>query len=424
MDFLNRETEALLKECIDNSGNFPGVLAEKFEGLSPAEDVRLRARIEALVNHGYFEELQWADNVPWYGSITEKGYDYFHDKEVFIRAKLRNQPGFILLDEESEKALSELNNNEENLIMVHGDGKEARILEHLERQGYISFGGKGLARMLDGSCTGVVSVTQSGNTYLSDKEELIEEILLSDQTPHELPKTVMKGPVLNAGNKEKKYQVFISSTYEDLKEERAAVSQTLLDLGCIPVGMEQFPASSMSQMNYIVKMLETCDYYILILAGRYGSIDPTDGVGYTEKEYDYAVANRIPVMSFLCDDIGKLPNEKCEKTDAGRDLLTKFRAKVSASRMIKKYSSKESLQAVVAISLQQCIRDFPAVGWVRADGIDTDASLAVVLDKYMKEHTTTTEDLDALLDKKLSAHYGTKIRVEPNETGSNTLIIE
>ena len=96
---------------------------------------------------------------------------------------------------------------------------------------------------------------------------------------------------MGSGTKEKKYQVFVSSTYEDLKEERAAVSQTLLDLGCIPVGMEQFPASGMSQMDYIKKMLETCDYYILILAGRYGSVDLADGIGYTEKEYDYAVAN-------------------------------------------------------------------------------------------------------------------------------------
>lgn len=81
---------------------------------------------------------------------------------------------------------------------------------------------------------------------------------------------------------------FISSTYEDLKDERAAVTQCLLDNNCIPVGMEQFPSSNMSQMDYIKKMLDDCDYYILIVGGRYGSLDD-DGVGYTEKEYDYAI---------------------------------------------------------------------------------------------------------------------------------------
>ena len=98
----------------------------------------------------------------------------------------------------------------------------------------------------------------------------------------------------------KKYQVFISSTYEDLKDERAAVTQCLLDNNCIPVGMEQFPSSNMSQMDYIKKMLDDCDYYILIVGGRYGSLDD-DGVGYTEKEYDYAIQNGIPVMAFVFD---------------------------------------------------------------------------------------------------------------------------
>ena len=72
---------------------------------------------------------------------------------------------------------------------------------------------------------------------------------------------------------QKKYQVFISSTYVDLIEARAAATQCLLDNDCIPVGMEQFPASEMSQMEYIKKMLDNCDYYILILGGKYGSLD-------------------------------------------------------------------------------------------------------------------------------------------------------
>ena len=52
---------------------------------------------------------------------------------------------------------------------------------------------------------------------------------------------------------DKKYQVFISSTYEDLKEERQAAIACLLDNNCIPVGMEQFPASPLRQWEYIKK---------------------------------------------------------------------------------------------------------------------------------------------------------------------------
>lgn len=39
----------------------------------------------------------------------------------------------------------------------------------------------------------------------------------------------------------RKFSVFISSTYEDLKEERQALFGVALENNFIPVGMEQFP---------------------------------------------------------------------------------------------------------------------------------------------------------------------------------------
>lgn len=182
---------------------------------------------------------------------------------------------------------------------------------------------------------------------------------------------------------EKKYQVFVSSTYEDLKEERAAVAQCLLDIGCIPVGMEQFPASNMSQMDYIEKMLNECDYYILILAGRYGSVD-VDSIGFTEKEYDYAISKGIPVMSFVIDDIGKLPNAKCESTEKLRAKLEAFRVKVCANMMVRFYKDIGSLQTSVVISLNQCIRDFPAKGWIRGDSVSSEKEVLDTVREYME----------------------------------------
>lgn len=161
----------------------------------------------------------------------------------------------------------------------------------------------------------------------------------------------------------KKYQVFVSSTYKDLKEERMAVIRLLLKMGFIPVGMEQFPASNMSQMEYIKMMLDSCDYYLLILAGKYGSVD-VDGIGFTEKEYDYAIANGIPVMSILVEDIGKLENAKCEDTDAKRELLMKFREKVSAGKLVDFYTDLGSLTTAVATAVHSCVQLFPAKGCV------------------------------------------------------------
>lgn len=166
----------------------------------------------------------------------------------------------------------------------------------------------------------------------------------------------------------KKYQVFISSTYEDLKEERFAVSQCLLENDCIPVGMEQFPSSDLSQLEYIKKMLDECDYYILILAGRYGSCCE-DGIGYTEKEYDYAASIGIPILSFLVEDPEQLAHGKCEKDPITQEKLNNFRRKVSAGRLRKTYSDINSLKFAVATSISKCIQDSPAVGWIRGDNI-------------------------------------------------------
>lgn len=195
----------------------------------------------------------------------------------------------------------------------------------------------------------------------------------------------------------KKYQVFVSSTYKDLKEERLAVTQHLLKMGFIPVGMEQFPASNMSQMEYIKMMLDDCDYYLLILAGKYGTVD-TDGVGFTEKEYDYAIANGIPVMSILIKDIGKLENSKCEETDAGRALLQNFRNKVAASKMVDFYTDIGSLTSAVGAAIFRCVRDFPAKGWIRGDSADSSADIKAQIEEYMREHTATSSDIEAFFN--------------------------
>lgn len=195
----------------------------------------------------------------------------------------------------------------------------------------------------------------------------------------------------------KKYQVFVSSTYKDLKEERLAVTQYLLKMGFIPVGMEQFPASNMSQMEYIKMMLDDCDYYLLILAGKYGSV-ADDGVGFTEKEYDYAIANDIPVMSILIRDIGELPSKKCEDTDEKRTLLNNFRDKVSAGKMVDFYTDIGTLTSAVGAAVHRCVRDYPAKGWIRGESLGGAEDIEAKIEEYMSKHTVPKEDIEALFE--------------------------
>ena len=72
---------------------------------------------------------------------------------------------------------------------------------------------------------------------------------------------------------DKRYQVFVSSTYEDLIEERLEVMKALLELDCIPCGMEYFPAANEDQWTFIKKLIDVCDYYVVIIGGKYGSED-------------------------------------------------------------------------------------------------------------------------------------------------------
>src|SRR5258708_5929255 len=112
---------------------------------------------------------------------------------------------------------------------------------------------------------------------------------------------------------DKRYQGFVSSTYEDLRQERQEVMQALLELDCIPSGMELFPAADEDQWSLIKKVISECDYYVVISAGRYGSIGP-QGQGYTEMEYRYAAEIGKPTIGFLHRDPQLLKAAKVEAT--------------------------------------------------------------------------------------------------------------
>jgi hypothetical protein len=162
----------------------------------------------------------------------------------------------------------------------------------------------------------------------------------------------------------KKYQIFVSSTYEDLKMERDQVIKSILEMGHIPVGMEMFSAADEEQWKIIARQIDEIDYYVLILAHRYGSVT-AEGTSYTEKEFDYAIAQGVPILSFVISDKTAWPKEKSEKEVKGIRKLEEFKAKAK-TRLIKHWSSSEELYAQVSISLMKAITANPRTGWVRA----------------------------------------------------------
>lgn len=181
---------------------------------------------------------------------------------------------------------------------------------------------------------------------------------------------------------DKKYQIFVSSTFVDLKEERQAVLTAVQEADDIPSGMEMFPATDEEQFNFIKRIIDNCDYYVVIIAGRYGSIAP-DGKSYTEKEYDYAVENGIPVLAFVRND--DAIEEKDKDTESVKiQKLAQFKSKVQTGRIVRMWNQKQDLIYSVIISLTKVKKEHPAVGWVRANQVMSNESL-VELSNLRKE---------------------------------------
>lgn len=165
---------------------------------------------------------------------------------------------------------------------------------------------------------------------------------------------------------DRRYRVFVSSTYEDLRDERREVMQGLLALDCIPTGMELFPAADDDSWTHIQGFIARCDYYLAIVGGRYGSRGPAGG-SYTEMEYDCAVEAGLPVLAFLHKDPGAIPANQIEPTDERKTALAAFRSRIENARHAKYWSASGELAGAVTLGMVSLMKIKPRVGWVRAD---------------------------------------------------------
>jgi len=183
-----------------------------------------------------------------------------------------------------------------------------------------------------------------------------------------------------------KYQIFISSTYEDLKQERDVVMKAIMELNHIPAGMEQFPAMDKEQLEYIKRIIDISDYYVLIIAGRYGSTDST-GISYTEMEYDYAIKQGIPTLVFIHQEIDKIEFGKSERDQEKRLKLENFKQMVSKNRIVKFWTEASDLALKVSSSISQAINLYPRTGWARANKFANEELMAdyIVANKQVNE---------------------------------------
>ncbi|HEV7329652.1 MAG TPA: DUF4062 domain-containing protein [Flavisolibacter sp.] len=196
----------------------------------------------------------------------------------------------------------------------------------------------------------------------------------------------------------KKLQVFVSSTYTDLIEERQAAVEAILTAGHIPAGMELFAAGDDTQWNTIKRWIDESDVFLLILGGRYGSLETESGKSYTQLEYEYAISTGKSYFSVVASE--KFLDVKIEKRgrkvleEDNVHLLKEFRKLVTA-KMVKFYDDIKDIKLAILETLSEFNRREDLKGWIPGgQEVDTGV-LAEQIAHLTKENSELREKLSA-----------------------------
>jgi hypothetical protein len=211
----------------------------------------------------------------------------------------------------------------------------------------------------------------------------------------------------------RRFQVFISSTFEDLREEREAIMQTLLRIDCIPAGMEMFPAATSSQWDLIRRMIDDSDYVVVVVAQRYGSMD-SSGVSYTQKEFEYADRIGKPILVF--------PQELTPEENSALDpKVSEFRQRLTNdNRHVRFWQTTGQLPAYIAADLASTMRSAPRPeGWVRgghaiAEHISVLRTAITAMMSSIDNRSTQIQRIDELVGS-MSARLATFLTTTTNE---------
>jgi Domain of unknown function (DUF4062) len=165
----------------------------------------------------------------------------------------------------------------------------------------------------------------------------------------------------------RRYEIFVSSTYLDLREERRFLYQFIVQQGHIPTGMELFDAGNENVWSVITQEIDRCDGYVLLIAARYGSVDKR-GRSYTEREYQYAkkTGKRVAALILSKPGLSAWPKQLCERDAASK--LNAFRSRIDKG-VINEWNDSSQLSEVIREKLPNWIHEAKG-GWVRAEELD------------------------------------------------------
>ena len=155
-------------------------------------------------------------------------------------------------------------------------------------------------------------------------------------------------------------KIFISSTYEDLKEAREEAIKYIDRIGH-SVAMEKFFASSHQSKDVCLGKLQECDAVILILGFKYGSVDKTEGISFTEIEYNTAKTLGLPVFVFLRQgpDGTWRPNEFDSER---KSKLLSLKSRLDSERFRVPFTNTQELSTEIVGAIHNYEREHGLIG--------------------------------------------------------------
>lgn len=151
--------------------------------------------------------------------------------------------------------------------------------------------------------------------------------------------------------------IYLSSTYEDLKDHRRVVYEALRKAGHQVVAMEDYVATDQRPVEQCLKDVEKADIYVGFFAFRYGYVPPSqhnnpDGLSITELEYRCAETNKKPCLTFVVNDTTAWPrvfDDARSEADKG-ERINALRQYLLTEKLASQFASPHELSTLRARS--------------------------------------------------------------------------
>jgi len=167
----------------------------------------------------------------------------------------------------------------------------------------------------------------------------------------------------------RKFQVFISSTFKHMHDERQSAVEAILLSGHIPAGMELFAANNTSQVETIRNWIQESDIFLLLLGSRYGTVENKSNISYIEMEFNYAKQLKKEIFCLIASDSyndsrKKIYGKDYSEKDNQKKYL-QFKEKARTGRIVRQYEDLKDIKLYIFESLHFINSHNISGGWIQ-----------------------------------------------------------